>query len=260
MKLVIQNKNKKDLFIAIFQTLKNCSTIISLIFKKDCLFIQGMDKSHVCMFEIKINATWFYLYENNNNNDKTVSLDSHTFSTVLNVVNDNYSIEIYQDYNDDDYLNINLITMDGVVGEFGKYFKLPLTEDEKDILTLPNVDYDAEFSISSKKICEITSQMLMFGTDIDIRCSEEQIQFITNGTAGEMTVNIPIDDLKEYSIAEGEVIDLKYSLNYISKMCLTNKLSSVIEFFISPDFPMKIKYDLGDESYMIFYIAPKISD
>jgi hypothetical protein len=72
MKLVIQNKNKKDLFIAIFQTLKNCSTIISLIFKKDCLFIQGMDKSHVCMFEIKINSTWFYLYENNNNNDKTV--------------------------------------------------------------------------------------------------------------------------------------------------------------------------------------------
>jgi proliferating cell nuclear antigen len=102
--------------------------------------------------------------------------------------------------------------------------------------------------------------MLMFGTDINVCCSEEQIKFITNGTAGEMTVNIPIDDLKEYSIAEGEVIDLNYSLNYIGKMCLTNKLSNIIEFFISPDFPMKIKYDLGDESYMIFYIAPKISE
>ena len=81
-----------------------------------------------------------------------------------------------------------------------------------------------------------------------------------NGMVGEMLVNIPIDDLNEYSIVEGEVIDLKYSLNYIAKMCLTNKISNEVVFCISADYPMKIKYDLGDESSIVFYIAPKISD
>jgi len=257
MKLSIHNKNKKDLFIAIFQTLKSCSTFLNLLFKKDCLFIQGMDKAHVCMFEVCIMSSWFHSYEINKN-DIIISLDSHTFSTVLGVVNENYNINLYQQ--EEDYLNIDLVTMEGVVGEFSKYFKIQLAEAEHELVNIPNVDYDAEFSIGSKKICEITSQMLLFGADINIHCSEEKIQFITNGVTGEMAVNIPIDDLKEYSISEGETINLNYSLNYISKMCLTSKLSPIVEFSISEKYPMKIKYDLGDLSSMLFYIAPKICD
>jgi proliferating cell nuclear antigen PCNA len=259
MKFTIQNKVKKELFIAIFQTLKNCNTILSLVFKKDGLFVQGMDKSHVCMFELFISQSWFHTYENQDI-EKVVSLDSQTFFTVLNVVNDNYSIEIYQKPEEDNHLSIDLITMDGVSGEFSKYFKLPLTDTEHEILFLPDTEYDADFSIAAKKICEITSQMLLFGSDIDIECTEEKIKFITDGITGEMTVNIPIDDLKEYSIAEGEIIHLKYSLTYISKMCLTNKLSQTIDFSISADYPMKIRYDLGEESSMTFFIAHKIGD
>ena len=127
-------------------------------------------------------------------------------------------------------------------------------------MNIPVVEYDAEFSISSKKICEIMSQMLSFGNDLNIKCSEEKIDLVADGMVGEMLVNIPIDDLNEYSIVEGEVIDLKYSLNYIAKMCLTNKISNEVVFCISADYPMKIKYDLGDESSIVFYIAPKISD
>jgi hypothetical protein len=73
-----------------------------------------------------------------------------------------------------------------------------------------------------------------------------------------MLVDIPIDDLTEFSILEGEEVDLNYSLTYINKMCLTNKLSNEIQFSISPDKPMRISYDLGDESSVVFFIAPKV--
>ena len=33
-----------------------------------------------------------------------------------------------------------------------------------------------------------------------------------------------------------------------------------IEFYLSNECPMKIKYDLGDNSSLIFYIAPKLAD
>jgi hypothetical protein len=75
-----------------------------------------------------------------------------------------------------------------------------------------------------------------------------------------MLVNIPIEDLTEYSIIEDEIIELTYSLNYIHKMCITNKLSSDIEFSLSRKFPMKISYNLGDDSSLIFFIAPKITE
>jgi proliferating cell nuclear antigen len=257
MKLWIREKIKKELFVAIFQTLKNCSALISMYFKKEGLFIQGMDKSHVCMFELRISNSWFSSYEVNEK-ETMISLDSQVFFTILSVANDHYSIQMYQE--EDDYLNIDLLTIEGVTGEFSKFFKIPLTDYDYDLLHLPSIEYDAEFSINSKKITEITNQMLIFGSDIQIQCSEEKIQLVTDGITGEMSVTIPIDDLKEYSITEGEIIDLKYSLTYVSKMCLSSKLSNVVHFFISMDYPMKINYDLGEDSSLTFYVAPKISD
>ena len=54
MKIVISDKAKKDIFTALFQTLKNCTNIICVIFYEEYLYIQGMDKSHICLFNVKI--------------------------------------------------------------------------------------------------------------------------------------------------------------------------------------------------------------
>jgi proliferating cell nuclear antigen PCNA len=127
-------------------------------------------------------------------------------------------------------------------------------------MSIPTTDYDAEFSLSSKQITDMFGQLNNFGSDIIINCTEENINLNTNGVTGEMRVDIPIDDLSSYSIVEGEEIKLTYSLNYINKMCITNKLSSDIEFSLSNDRPMKIGYNLGDDSLMVFYIAPKMNE
>jgi proliferating cell nuclear antigen PCNA len=259
MKLSINDKIKKDLFVALFQTLKNCSSIVTIFFKKDHLFIQGMDKSHVCLFEVNIKNTWFSTYNVTDQDIETVSIDSHTFHTIISKVHDSQNIVIYYTGNTE-ILNIDLETDTGNnnKGDYNKYFKIPLIDFESDIMSIPETEYEAEFSIVSKKMCEITSQMLLFGSDINFKCSEEQIDLITNGTNGEMLVKVPIDDLNEYSIVEDQIIDITYSLGYIDKMCLTNKLSNEIQFFLNSENPMKIRYDLGDDSSVIFYIAPKV--
>lgn len=259
MKLVISDKSKKDIFIALFQTLKNCTGIVCIIFNDDHLYIQGIDKSHVCLFDVKLLNTWFNEYTKSNNDTDKICFDTQAFHNIISTKQDSHSINIQFDGNPDT-LNINLITQEGIksTGEFNKFFKLPLVDFDYEIMNIPSVDYDAEFSITSKKISEITSQMLSFGDDINIKCTDDGINLVSEGLMGEMLVTIPIDDLTEYSIAEDDIIDLKYSLIYIHKMCITNKLSCEIQFCISKEFPMKIKYDLGDNNSMIvFYIAPK---
>ena len=256
MKVIISNKHKKDLFVALFQTLKNCSTLVNVNFKKDMLHIQGMDKSHICLFNVIIQKGWFDEYDIEE--DKNICIDSNIFHMIISNKNDGLNIIIRSE--SEDNLNVDLFSDEHSKGEFNKYFKIPLADFDYEEMEVPNVEYDAEFSISSKKICDIVSQMIMFGTDINVNCSEEKINLITNGVTGEMLVNIPIEDLTEYSIVEGEVINLSYSLSYINKMCLTNKLSSEIQFSISAEYPMKIRYDLGDDSSIVFYIAPKVTD
>lgn len=259
MRIAISDKLKKDLFVALFQTLKSCTNLVSVIFEEERMHIQGMDKSHVCMFEVNIEKGWFneYVVEE----ETTVSFDTNIFHLIISTKQDsNVIIITYYASVDSDNLSVELTSQEHCKGEFNKFFKIPLADYDYELLAIPSVDYDSEFSINSKKICEIFSQMLIFGNDINIKCSEEKIDLITNGITGEMRVNIPIDDLTEYSIVEGEEFDLKYSLTYISKMCVTNRLTGEIDFGISADFPMRISYNLGDSSSIIFYIAPKIDN
>ena len=256
MKLSISEKSKKDIFISLFQLLKNSSSIVKIVFYDSYMYVQGMDKAHICLFDIKIYSDWFETYDSVADNSN-ICIDTHTFHNVLSMNQEQHSITIhYEDEADPESICIDLISKKG---DFNKYFKIPLVDLDTETLTIPiDVEYDAEFSINSKKIQEICSQLLIFGDIMQIICSEEKIDLISSGVNGEMLVKIPIDDLLEYSISEGEIIDISYSLNYIQKMCITNKLANEIEFSISGNIPMRIKYNLDSNSYVTFYIAPKI--
>jgi len=258
MKLVISDKQKRELFLAIFQLLKGATSIISMVITDDYIFVQGMDKSHVCLFDMRIMKTWFSHFEIAENDIKNICFDSNTFHTILNIMQDDQTISISY-LGDADKLNIDLTSQNQ--SNYDKYFAIPLTTLECDIFEIPETEYEVDFSINSKKICEIISQMILFGSDITIECNEEKVALKTNGDLGEMLVTIPIDDLNEYSVSEDETLDLSYSLTFIHKMCLSTKLAKDITFSISKDFPMRITYNLGEGegNRLLFYLAPKIN-
>jgi proliferating cell nuclear antigen PCNA len=258
MRIQISDKKKKDIFVSLFQVLKNCSTHISIIFEPDVAHIQGMDKSHVCLFDVKLQQKWFTSYDIIDSTK--ICFDSNVFHSIISTKSENQDLNIKMNNDDQDVLYINFESNEVKKGDFKKSFKMPLSEYEYEEMNIPVVDYDAEFSLSSKQISDMFSQLNNFGNDIIVNCSETSISLTTNGITGEMRVDIPIDDLSSYSIVEGEDITLTYSLAYINKMCITNKLSSDVEFSLSNDCPMKISYDLGDDSSMIFFIAPKMND
>ena len=258
MKIQINDKKKKDLFVSLFQVLKNCSTLICITFENELAHIQGMDKSHVCLFDVKLNKNWFTNYDIIKSTK--ICFDSTVFHSIIATKSDNQDLVIKLSENNQDILHINFEFNESKKGDFKKSFKMPLVEYEYEEMNIPNVDYDAEFSLSSKQISDMFSQLNNFGSDIIINCSQDDISLTTNGVTGEMRVDIPIDDLTSYSIVEGEEVILTYSLSYINKMCITNKLSTDLDFSLSNECPMKISYDLGDGSLMIFFIAPKMND
>lgn len=300
MNFVISNKSKKELFVSLFQVLKNCSSVISCAFQPECLHIQGMDKSHVCLYDVKIAKDWFDTYTITDT--KKISFDSSVFHYIINTKSENQDLIVTLDTETEDTLHIQFITTiktDNIINneeekeqdqdqeqekakskkegkakskkegkkegkgkkeeknDFKKTFKMPLSEYEYEELNVPVVDYDAEFILSSKLTADIFAELSNFGNDIMVKCSEESIQLTTTGITGEMCVQIPIDDLSSYSIVEGEEVSLNYSLVYLNKMCVTNKLTNEIEFYLSNDSPMKISYSLGEDSILVFYMAPK---
>jgi proliferating cell nuclear antigen len=259
MKIIITDKKKREYFVSLFQVLKNCSSIINITIGFDEFYIQGMDKSHICLFDVKINKKWFNQFDIKE--EIKISFDSNVFHSIISTKNDNQDLIIMMEENaNPDIVHIIFSSQEAKKGEFKKTFKMNLIDYDYQEMAIPVVDYDAEFSLSSKQITDMFNQLSNFGNDILIQCSEDDIRLTTNGTNGEMRVDIPIDDLTSYSIVESQVVSLCYSLLYINKMCITNKLSNEIDFSLSNDCPMKINYNLGDDSSLIFFIAPKLND
>jgi len=289
MNFVISNKDKKELFVSLFQVLKSCSTLIHCTFEPAYLHIQGMDKSHVCLYDVKITKEWFDVYEIEDT--KMLCFDSNVFHSIITTKSDNQDLIVKMLPDSEDTLHIHFINKvvicdvkidevkeDDAKGkntkkekkpkkekqtkvieknEFKKLFKMPLAEYDYEEMVIPSVDYDAEFTFSSKLAADIFGELSNFGTDIMFKCSEDSIHLNTNSVTGEMCVQIPIDDLSSYSIVEGEEVELNYSLVYLNKMCITSKISNEIEFCLSNNCPMKISYNLGEGSTIIFYMGPK---
>lgn len=259
MHLTIENKSKLEVFVAIFQLLKNWNSHINMHFENDKLYIQSMDKSHVCLADIEIKDKWFSVFDCSKNNK--ISVDSTHFAILMNYALKHDKLELkYEDENDVDKLYINFLNGKENKGSFDHFFELNLMDVDEDNLVIPEVDYDVEFTIESKKLVEVLSELNTFGQDLNIKCSESVVELNANGDTTKLKVNIPVDDLDEYAIAEGEAIDISFSLSHLCKMCLSMKMSSTMNVAISGEYPMSVIYNLGDESKVSFFIAPKVSD
>ena len=256
MILTIENKSKMEMFVALFQLLKNWGSNLNLHFDKNHLYIQSMDKSHICLSSITIKSDWFTSYIIEDPID--ISLDSTNFAIMMNYSLKHCKMELkFEDDVEPDkiFINMSSTTKD----KFDHFFELGLIDVEEDSLGIPEVDYDVEFNIESKKFAELISELMVFGSNLNIICTENLLEFNADGDAGKLKVNIDIDDLNEFAISEDETLDISYSLNHIGKLCLSTKLGPNVSISISSEYPMAIKYDLGDDSGVAFYIAPKVN-
>jgi len=259
MRLEIDNKQKLDIFVSLFNILKNWGSFIIIHFEKDHVYIQSMDKSHICLANIHISSAWFSQYVNICSTK--IVVESTNFAMLMNcALKHDKTVIKFDETIDPDKINIDCLNSKEHKGCFDHFFELSLVDMDEDNFEIPEVEYDIEFFIDSKKVVELVTELNAFGSNLNIIANADLLEFKASGDSGKLTVNIPIDDLEEYTISEDTNLSLTYSLSHLSKLCVSNKLSNNIYIAMSNDFPMLLKYNLGDESNVSFYIAPKISD
>jgi hypothetical protein len=84
--------------------------------------------------------------------------------------------------------------------------------------------------------------------------------FLASGADGTMKVNINLDDFIEYAIQEDYELKQAYNLRHISMMCLFGKLNKQCIMAFHQSRPMEARFKLEEESYVVFYLAPKLDE
>jgi len=258
MNITITTIPKSEYFRSLFQYINLFTEQINILFKPDQVFIQSMDSAKVSIFELAIPAAWFDSYIFPGEDTIILGLSSTILFKILTARERDQTMNITYNNEDEDKLFINYTNETG----FDKHFEMPLIDIENEMMDIPQIEYQAEFSLPSTNFASIVNQLKMFGETMDMQCSEDKIMLYSQSqTMGKMSVEIKIDDLTAFSIDEGDELKLSFSLTSLHNVCMYNKLASEIEIKIKTDFPIKLIYSLGEDNIkMTFYLAPKMLD
>lgn len=274
MNIRILQSAKADIFTALFQHIKLFTEHVNILFQDNGLYIQTMDNSRISIFELTLPVAWFDEYECSQN--VTLGVNASLLFKVLSTRDPTQSIHLQYDHDQDDkvFLHFTAAASAATVrtsNAFDKHFELPLMAIDVEMMSIPAMDYQAEFSVPSANFAALVNQLRIFGDTMQIECSEDKIQMISKGgnDMGAMTVEIPIDDLNSFAIQEGETLDLSFSLAQLHNICLYSKLARDTEIYLHTNYPIKLVYALepknpDDETtpiaQIVFYLAPKIND
>lgn len=270
MNIVLKDQVKVSQFSSIMKNLKNFSSDIEIIINEKRLYAQGMDSSHVCLYELVLYNDWFCEY----NVDKSyvLGLNCEMLSKVLNCLSSEQFITMT--YNEKkDNLQMTLKPLEGESG-IVKVFQIPLMDTETELLEIPESEFAADIEMISSQFGELVNQLSIFGTEFEIKCGDNII-ITGKGENGCMNAVISEDDIIRYAIEEDTELTLTYSGVYINLITSFSKINKKVQIHFSNDIPMKIQYGMDnfmdndgsddedeeeDKNFIRFFLAPKISD
>lgn len=258
MEVIIKDIDKGNIFVEIFKKIKIFTDSFVLTFNDENLYLQGMDSSHIIVFELIINKEWFDEY--NVNESVTFGINTNILSKILSVKNENQYLKLYQE-NDNDKLNIDFLNQENDKNNYEKYFQLPLIDIDTETLGIPEQEYDVTFSIDYKDYKNIIDSFALFDySTISFKFSDDNIILYSKGTETNMEVKIDQEVIEEYEIVEDTNFSNSFNMKFLQKMSQFNKVCKLIQIQQSKEYPLELKYLIDDKCSFKIFLAPSIDD
>jgi proliferating cell nuclear antigen PCNA len=259
MKITISEPHKVSQFSTIFHHLKQFSDNIVIYFNLDRFYIQGLDGCQCCLFECELTSQWFDVYEFDTLRDQpSIGVNTGIFHKIIGTRHKDQIIELMVEPTSNN-LGINFVS--STEDNLDRFFEIPLIEINADLMEIPPSDTTVDLTMSTMKFQELISQMSLFNSEIVFKFCEDKINLNASGNEGSMRTEIKFGDVHEYAVAEDTELIQSYSLKYISMMCNFHKLNpDELCMGFSETRPMHVKYNLDDDSYVSFYLAPKMEN
>jgi len=278
MKLIIGigSKRKVEVFTQICSLMKNLTEFMILEFRPEGLYSQGMSFDQISLYEFMIKKDWFEFYEVNDDDSRIVSVNSTILQKIFSTRQEKQFVTVSYD-GKPDKINIKFQNKVPVKTDIPKEFEVTLMDVDNETMDIPDSDYTAEFSITTKLFGSLVEQLEIFDENMNVKCSEENIAFKASGFEGSLSVNLyseKVDYITEYAIDEGGDLNMTFPNKHFQNFCRFTKVSKEVKLSFSDALPMQMLFmldhieedidswevSLNERSYLRFCLAPKISD
>tara|TARA_B100001093_G_scaffold518769_1_gene604842 strand:- start:1675 stop:2475 length:801 start_codon:yes stop_codon:yes gene_type:complete len=265
MKIVISSKGKVTKFIQIFRNLKDICNDVNINVSEYGMYAQGMDSSHISLFEFKMVPSWFDVYEVEGTD--TLGVHCSLLFTVFDCIEEGQHIEILRKRGSDTF-NVNLAG-----SGYQKEFQLGTIDIETEMMSIPEMEYDADIKMVSKDFSDLIGQVSKFGQDVNVKCNDKIELIGSSEELGKIKIIIEDDNIISYEVVEDCDLEMAYAIEFIKRFTQFSNINSEVYVHFSMNSPMKVCYNLdtwmendGDDedekinNFIRFYLAPKMDE
>ena len=216
-----------------------------------------MDNSHVALVSLMLKAESFSPYRCDRNIALGVNLTSLT--KVLRAAQ-NEDILTLKAEDAPDVLNL---VFESSENDRISEYDLKLMDIDQEHLGIPETEYAATVTMPASEFRRICTDLNAMSESVSIDASKDGIKFSAAGDIGNGSVtlrshtNVDKPQLN-VDISLSEPVSLTFSLKYLVNFCKAAVLSDSVKICLSSEVPLLVEYNLEGNSFLRFYLAPKV--
>lgn len=221
--------------------------------------LQAMDNSHVALVSMMLKAESFSPFRC----DRNIALGIN-LSSLMKVLRCAQNEDILTLKAEDAPDVVNLVFESSESDRLSEY-DIKLMDIDQEHLGIPETEYAATITMPSAEFQKICRDLIALSESVAIEATKDGVKFSCSGDIGNGAVtlrphnNVEKPDLN-VEIALSEPVALTFSLKYLVNFCKASGLSGTVKLCLSSEVPLLVEYGLASNSYLRFYLAPKIGD
>jgi len=221
--------------------------------------LQAMDNSHVALVSMMLKAEAFSPYRCDRNLALGINIVSLT--KVLRAAQSSDILTIKAE----DGPDVVDLTFESSEKDRISEYSIKLMDIDQEHLGIPETEYAANVVMPSGEFQRICRDLMAISESVQIECTKEGVNFKANGDIGSGSVTLrqhtSVDkEDNNVEIDLTEHVCLSFSLKYLVGFTKATGLSGKVRLSLSAEVPLLVEYALANNSYLRFYLAPKIGD
>ena len=237
----------------LFEVLKDVLNDVNITIDETGLKIMAMDGHHVALIHLKLDAENFEYFHCKRKTIVGVCMMS--FYKLMKTISNSDTITMLMTEDDTDKLSI--IIKNANKNTVTK-FNLKLLDIDEQEISIPDVEIDCVVTMMSNEFQKLCRDMSNIKETITITSENKEIKFGCDGDFAEWETTIgETSNGLVFNKQTDEYITGEYSLKYINLFTKSTNLCNTIELYLKQDYPLIMKYNVGNLGQIKFCLAPK---